>query len=230
MVSWTFFHVSCIPVYCRLINLTCVDVLLFTAWYEPTCVEKAAKSVIGGCHSQLSYTSPSLSELRSMVAALTGQEVQGGVTAGHLYHVQNLPTFAQIFIGPPHPPTHTYPPPHTGLSVEEKFNECRQLCPSLLPHIPNVLVSLGRDGLVYARRGEKRKERGSQESNGGMELLHYPPAASHLLPVSVVSVTGAGDRCGKLHWLVRLACVDNPDQVRSTLSPICAAKRVGQTT
>ena len=89
-----------------------------------------------------------------------------------------------------HAPAHT----HTGLSVEEKLNECHQLCPSLIPHIANVLVSLGGDGLVYARRGEKKGEGGEQGRNGRMELLHYPPAASHLLPVGVVSVTGAGDR------------------------------------
>ena len=29
-----------------------------------------------------------------------------------------------------------------------------------------------------------------------MKLFHYPPAASNLLPVGVVNVTGAGDRCG----------------------------------
>jgi len=98
-------------VYCHLINLTCVDVLLFTVWYEPTCVEKAGKSVIGGCHSQLSYTSPSLSELRSMVAALTGQEVQGGVTAGHLHHIQTGPKFFIISPPPPPPPPPPHPPP-----------------------------------------------------------------------------------------------------------------------
>ena len=70
------------------------------------------------------------------------------------------------------------------LSLEDKLSECRQLVPPLLHHIPNVVVSLGKDGVLVCGREEER----------GQRCLHYPPAADHLLPANVVSVTGAGDR------------------------------------
>ncbi len=72
----------------------------------------------------------------------------------------------------------------SDLTVEEKLQECLSLLPSLLSHVPNVLVSLGPHGLVYGR----------WEEGGEAELLHYPPASPHLLPVDVANVTGAGDR------------------------------------
>ena len=59
------------------------NILLCPAvWYEPTCLKKAAKAITVGCHSQLLYASPSLSELRSMVAALTASEVPDKTTPG----------------------------------------------------------------------------------------------------------------------------------------------------
>ena len=102
-------------------------------------------------------------------------------------------SIAGIFSQLSHTHTHTHThTPQTGLSLHEKLNECRQLCPPLLPHIPNILVSLGKDGLVHAQRRE-----GHWEGGGGeVKLFHHPPAASSLLPVGVVNVTGAGDRCG----------------------------------
>ena len=56
----------------------------YVVWYEPTCLKKAVKAITVGCHSQLLYASPSLSELRSMVAALTASEVPDKTTAGWL--------------------------------------------------------------------------------------------------------------------------------------------------
>lgn len=67
------------------------------------------------------------------------------------------------------------------LTTSEKISECLELVPPLLVHIPNILVSLGKDGVLSC-------------SATGTNYFHYPPAASHLLPVSMASVTGAGDR------------------------------------
>ena len=68
------------------------------------------------------------------------------------------------------------------LSLEDKLSECIQLTPPLLEHIPNIVVSLGKDGVLFATQ---------QKSD---ELFYYPAAADHLLPARVLSVTGAGDR------------------------------------
>ena len=67
------------------------------------------------------------------------------------------------------------------MGAEEKLREvCHLTCP-LLPLVPHLLVSLGKDGMAYL----------SREREG---VLLYPPAPPNLLPVDVVSVTGAGDR------------------------------------
>ena len=70
------------------------------------------------------------------------------------------------------------------LSLEDKLYECKQLVPPLLHYIPNVIVSLGKDGVLV----------GGREGEEGGRCFHYPSAARHLLPVNVLSVTGAGDR------------------------------------
>jgi sugar/nucleoside kinase (ribokinase family) len=73
--------------------------------------------------------------------------------------------------------------PHiTDLTVEEKLTECGELIPSLLDHVPHVLASLGRDGVVW---GERRE-------GGESKLSHFTACGrhSHTQPVSV---SGAGD-------------------------------------
>lgn len=74
--------------------------------------------------------------------------------------------------------------PNIELSLEEKLSECVELVRPLLPCVSTVVVSLGSDGVLYCSREA--------------DPLHYPAAASHMLPVSVLSVSGAGDRCVKL--------------------------------
>ena len=69
------------------------------------------------------------------------------------------------------------------LSVEAKLEESKALCSVLSNHVPDIFVKLGKDGVLYASRRQ-----------GGVHFLHYPPASPHLLPVSVVNVTGCGDR------------------------------------
>lgn len=69
------------------------------------------------------------------------------------------------------------------LSVEAKLEESKALCSVLSNHVPDIFVKLGKDGVLYASKRQ-----------GGVHFLHYPPASPHLLPVSVVNVTGCGDR------------------------------------
>ncbi|XP_064381865.1 uncharacterized protein LOC135330853 [Halichondria panicea] len=66
------------------------------------------------------------------------------------------------------------------LTLAEKLTECLHLIPPLLTHVPNLIVSLGQDGVLACSAKETRH-------------LHYRAAAKDLLPVGVVSVTGAGD-------------------------------------
>ena len=155
-------------------------------------MDKAVKPIQVDVLSKLSYVSPNLSELRAMHAAAFG----------------TAPTA-------PHSAAMTTTDERISLSVE--------LCKPLLYKIPNILVSLGSAGLLYARRQQhsnggvdseshvdtgscglavntetalaglsENVEVASQEQ--GMLFQHYQPAADHLLPVAVISVTGAGDR------------------------------------
>ena len=80
-----------------------------------------------------------------------------------------------------HARTHTCT--HTELTVEEKLTECGELIPSLADHVPHVLASLGRDGVVW---GERRKE--------GVKLFHFSTVGHVSHGSQPVSVSGAGDR------------------------------------
>ena len=64
---------------------------------------------------------------------------------------------------------------------DEKIDEVLHLSRRLLPLVPHLLVSLGKDGMAYI----------CQEDSRG---VLYPPAPEEMLPVDVISVTGAGDR------------------------------------
>ena len=68
-----------------------------------------------------------------------------------------------------------------AMGTEEKLKEVCYLTRPLLPLVPHLLVSLGKDGMAYLN------------PDIGEGLL-YSPAPPNLLPVDVVSVTGAGDR------------------------------------
>ena len=145
-------------------------------WYEPTCVDKAIKPITVGVHPKLSYISPNLSELRAMYKTVTGKLAQSTHTNG-IYCMQRI----LCTISPLHLSLSSSLP--SELLLEDKLSECMQLVPSLLEHIPNIVVSLGKDGVFYA----------SQQMNG--RFLHHPAAVQQLLPATVLSVTGAGDRC-----------------------------------
>lgn len=60
----------------------------------------------------------------------------------------------------------------------------------LLKHVPNILVTLGKEGVLYANRAK------------GM-AAHYPPVPTNVPPTEVISVSGAGD------WLVISIIVHN---------------------
>lgn len=70
------------------------------------------------------------------------------------------------------------------MSTEEKFSECIELVKPLLAYIPTIIVSLGKDGVLYC----------SKQGDGKEKCLHYPAADASLLPANVLSVSGAGDR------------------------------------
>ena len=77
-----------------------------------------------------------------------------------------------------------------GLSIdmvlEEKLVHCLKYLPSVIENVPVVFVKLGCDGVLVAQRNAM--------SVKGYTATHYAPAPERCLPVSVVSVTGAGDR------------------------------------
>ena len=58
---------------CVKINIPCCAP---PVWFEPTCVEKAKTPIVRGVLSKIHYTSPNLSELRSMSSALRGTQTQ----------------------------------------------------------------------------------------------------------------------------------------------------------
>lgn len=67
-------------------------------------------------------------------------------------------------------------------TLDEKLEECFNYCPVLLENIPNIFISLGKDGVLVGQRNSNE-----------ITLKHYPSAPDHLLPVSVASASGAGD-------------------------------------
>ena len=167
--------------------LICVRWIFISVWYEPTCVDKAVKPIIAGIHPLLTWTSPNLSELRAMYGAVTGKQAKSTHTNGicliekvRLHEVLIIISLS-LSLPPPLPLSSSF---LSDLSLEDKLSECKQLVPSLLHHIPNIVVSLGRDGVLV----------GTREEDSGGQCLHYPPATECLLPANVVSVTGAGDR------------------------------------
>ena len=70
--------------------------------------------------------------------------------------------------------------------LEEKLAYCLKYLPSVMEKVPVVFVKLGCDGVLVAQR--------NAVSGKGYSATHYAPAPERFLPVSVVTVTGAGDR------------------------------------
>ena len=157
---------------------------------------KASKPILLGCHGKLTYASPNLSELRAMFQALTGENTCQRLTTG-----KYIPQ-AQSLLGNCHYYC-TSACTRAELSTEEKFSECKRYCAPLVQHIPHLLVTLGRDGVVHSHRG----------ASGGTLFHHYPPASAQLLPVDAINTTGAGDRLDKD------TCLIHPSSVHPSLPP-----------
>ena len=68
-------------------------------------------------------------------------------------------------------------------TLNEKLDECFHYCPVILENISTLFVSLGKHGMLVGQR----------QSNE-VSLKHYPAAPDYLLPVNVISTSGAGDR------------------------------------
>jgi len=71
--------------------------------------------------------------------------------------------------------------------LDEKLDECMRYCPVLLDNVPMVFVSLGKHGVMVGQR-----------EHGILTFKHYPAGPDHVLPVKVISASGAGDRYGCL--------------------------------
>lgn len=68
-------------------------------------------------------------------------------------------------------------------SLDTKLEECFHYCPVLLENIPTIFISLGKDGVLVGQR-----------QNNDITMKHYPAVPDSLLPVTVASASGAGDR------------------------------------
>ena len=84
--------------------------------------------------------------------------------------------------------------------LEEKLVYCLKYLPSIMENVPVVFVKLGCDGVLVAEQ--------NAASGKGYNATHYAPAPERFLPVSVVSVTGAGDRCSAVDNSQSLAVGD----------------------
>ena len=89
--------------------------------------------------------------------------------------------------------------------LEEKLVHCLKYLPSIVENVPVVFVKLGCDGVLVAEQ--------NAASGKGYIATHYAPAPERFLPVSVVSVTGAGDRCSAVDNTQSLAVGDTKDKV-----------------
>ena len=112
------------------------------------------------------YLSPNLSELRAIYHQVTGESVS-------TTHIAGKCVFLLIILD-----TVQYGIFTADIVKDEKIDEVFHLSRQLLPLMPHLLVSLGKDGMAY------------KDSRG---VLHAP-APEEMLPVDVISVTGAGDR------------------------------------
>ena len=71
----------------------------------------------------------------------------------------------------------------TDLTLQQKLAECRALVPALLEKVPHVLVTLGKDGVLWGSR-----DQGNQE-----KMLHFS-TLGRPVHAPTVNVSGAGDR------------------------------------
>jgi sugar/nucleoside kinase (ribokinase family) len=139
-------------------------------WFEPTDIVHTGKPFETDCWKHLTYVSPNLEELRHMVGHLTGSR--------H-FNTGAMPA---------------------EMPLEVAVKESVELCKQLIKFIPNILVTLGKHGVVLARRTadvevpfptrsfpvSKDRETANRDL---MSAVHYAAVP----PSKLVSVSGAGD-------------------------------------
>jgi pseudouridine-5'-phosphate glycosidase/pseudouridine kinase len=111
--------------------------------------------------------------------------VTAGVHSLVKYATPNLAELVAIYKGIVHSGKIDIEDVH-DLTREEKLSRCLQHIPAVVNHIPNLYIKLGCDGVVVAQKDASTRK--------GYSVWHYQAASDHLLPVNVVSVSGAGDR------------------------------------
>lgn len=110
--------------------------------------------------------------------------VTAGVHSLVKYATPNLAELVAIYKGIVHSGKIDIEDVH-DLTREEKLSRCLQHIPAVVNHIPNLYIKLGCDGVVVAQKDASTRK--------GYSVWHYQAASDHLLPVNVVSVSGAGD-------------------------------------
>lgn len=77
-----------------------------------------------------------------------------------------------------------------NLSTSDILKKSIELSKDFRSYIPNLLVTLGKDGLLLV---SSRRARFGEGENQSVAYLHYPAVPGHLAPVEVKNVSGAGD-------------------------------------
>ena len=140
----------------------------FLVWYEPTCIEKATKPFSLIKKYNISYASPNLNELKSIYSTITHDNVS---TANN--DVVCL----------------------EDMGTDELVMECLKLAEPCLDRIHNIIITLGKHGVLVVRNKPSQTLFSQDSSSGGdRSAVYYPAVRNDLLPVAVKSVSGAGDR------------------------------------
>lgn len=146
---------------------------------------KAAKAFATESWKNIMFTTPNLSELRTMSKLITSSsERQSSRSRSKPNNPEDSKT-------------------ETLRNVDNIVAECITLSRPLMEHISTILVTLGRNGVLVCRDApfdspfiESGKLVGIEKgkSNGLVSAVHFPAYGSECAEVEVVSVTGAGDR------------------------------------
>ena len=159
---------------------TCVSDILYSVWFEPTCLLKAKKPFSSDAWQNITYTSPNLNELRTMNLAVTKQPDP------RWKEEDNQSLYEKT----------------TERKVEDIIDECLHLCQPLLSYIHCVIVTLGKDGILVCRNTPAdipfptsyRRSDLPTKQQYLVSALHFPTSWDQHHPPEIVNITGAGDR------------------------------------
>ena len=76
------------------------------------------------------------------------------------------------------------------ISTSDKIKKAIELSKNFRGKIPNLLITLGKDGVLLI---SSRRAHFGEGENQTIAYLHYPAVPKHA-PLDIVSVSGAGDR------------------------------------